>query len=488
MSSAIRTRLTPKSIRAQLTLWYLLMLGGALAAFAAFVFASRGQALSREVDADLEIRAHHLVGQMQPQFLGLDIAAALAGDPALAGELVIVREPSGAALYRSPAFPSLRGPAEAIATNAARSAEDLTIVEDRDGNTLRLATIVVQRTGASPVVVQVAAPTAPIQRALGQLALGMVLWFAVVVSAASYGGSFIARRALAPVEAIVGRVREIQASRLDDRLDLRTGSEELDRLVETLNDMLDRLATSMRGARRFAADASHELQTPIAAMRTAIEICLGDSGSTAEEYREMAGDLVVDLDRLSALIRDLRLLALADGGHLLDRLEPVDLTRLVKECCEIVQGVAKPKNITLTIDILADITVSGSVLHLRRALLNLAHNAVRYSPDGSTIQITVGRLDREAVLVFVDEGCGIGPEDLPHIFERFYRADPARARDTGGSGLGLAIADQIVRSHGGRIDVTSLVDRGSTFAVFLPLASASDLTPMPTRLPEAAHG
>src|SRR5476649_471560 len=109
MSFAIRATLTPRSIRAQLTLWYLLMLGGAIAAFAAFVFASRGQALSREVDADLEIRAHHLVEQMQPQLLDLDIATALAGDAALASELVIVREASGAVLYRSPAFPSLRG-------------------------------------------------------------------------------------------------------------------------------------------------------------------------------------------------------------------------------------------------------------------------------------------------------------------------------------------------------------------------------------------
>jgi len=488
MSFAIRATLTPKSIRAQLTLWYLLMLGGAIAAFAAFVFASRGQALTREVDADLEIRAHHLLSQIQPHLLDLDVAAALAADRELSGELVTVREPSGAAVFRSPAFPSLTASAEAIAVNAARTADDLTVVEDRNGNTLRLATIVVRRPGADPAVVQVAAPTAPVGRALRQLALGMVLWFSVVVSAASYGGSFIARRALKPVEAIVGRVREIQASRLDDRLDLRTGSEELDQLVQTLNDMLDRLATSVSGARRFAADASHELQTPIAAMRAAVEICLGDSGATAEEYHEMAGEVVLDLDRLSALIRDMRLLALADSGHLLERIEPVDLTRLVRECCEVLQGVAEPKNISLAVDLLADVTVSGSALHLRRALLNLAHNAVRYSPEGSTIQITVGRLDREAVLVFVDEGCGIRPEDLPHIFERFYRADPARARETGGTGLGLAIADHIVRSHGGRIEVTSLVDRGSTFAVFLPLASASDLPLRADRLAAASHG
>jgi signal transduction histidine kinase len=123
------------------------------------------------------------------------------------------------------------------------------------------------------------------------------------------------------------------------------------------------------------------------------------------------------------------------------------------------------------------VVVNGSTLHLRRALLNLVLNAVQYSPEGSAVRITVGRLADEATLVIVDEGCGIAPEDLPHIFERFYRADPARARETGGTGLGLALADQIIRSHHGRIEVSSVVDQGSTFAVFLPLAAAADLSP-----------
>ena len=127
----------------------------------------------------------------------------------------------------------------------------------------------------------------------------------------------------------------------------------------------------------------------------------------------------------------------------------------------------------MSLDIVADATVSGSALHVRRALLNVMQNAVRYSPDGSSVAITAGVSGDEAVVAIADQGCGISDEDLPHIFERFYRADPARARDTGGSGLGLAIADQIVRSHGGRIEVTSALGNGSTFLVFLPCAPAS---------------
>jgi heavy metal sensor kinase len=474
MFSAIRTRLTPKSIRAQLTLWYLLMLGGALAAFATFVFLIRVETLSREVDAQLNIRAQHLVGVLQPRLLELDPVSALAADRRLVEEPFIVRERSGALVYRSPAFPQLRGVNDTAAARAARGDDGLLSVDDATGSAFRIATLPVERTGAAALVVQVATPTEPDRAMLRQFAVNMVLMFVLVLSAASYGGSFIARRALRPVDAIVARVRAIQASRLEERLDVRSGSEELDRLVETLNDMLNRLEGSMRGARRFAADASHELQTPIAAMRTAVDFCLRDERGTTN-HAGLAAELAVDLDRLSAMVRDLRLLALADAGHLLDRVELVDLSDVVQDCCDIVRAVAEPREIVVSVDVLGAVTVKGSTLHLRRALLNLAHNAVRYSPDRSTVHLTVGRVDEEAVVIVVDEGCGISGEDLPHIFERFYRADPARARDTGGSGLGLAIADQIVRSHGGRTEVSSIVGEGSTFAVFLPAVTGSDV-------------
>ena len=475
MFSAIRTRLTPKSIRAQLTLWYLLMLGGALAAFAAFVFLIRVETLSREVDAQLTIRAQHLVGMLQPRLLELDPVSALADDRRLVEEPFIVRDRSGALVYRSPAFPRLRGVHDTAAIRAARGDDGLMSVVDAAGSAFRVATLVVDRTGAAALVVQVTTPTEPDRAMLRQFAASMLLMFVLVLSAASYGGSFIARRALRPVDAIVARVREIQASRLEERLDVRTGSEELDRLVHTLNDMLNRLEGSMRGARRFAADASHELQTPIAAMRTAVDLCLRDERGAAD-HSGLAAELAVDLDRLSAMVRDLRLLALADAGHLLDRVELVDLSLVVEDCCDIVRAIAEPREIVVSVDVLGAVTVKGSALHLRRALLNLAHNSVRYSPDRSTVHLTVGRVDEEAVVIVVDEGCGISGEDLPHIFERFYRADPARARDTGGSGLGLAIADQIVRSHGGRTEVSSVVGEGSTFVVFLPAVTGSDVT------------
>src|SRR6266508_1947296 len=476
MFSAIRTRLTPRSTRAQLTLWYLLLPAGALAAVAVFVFVARARTLYSELDAQLELRAQQQLGEVRPALLELDVVEALSGDRRLTENAIAVRERSGAILFRSPRFPVLGGVAEATAAGAARDGNALATVEDRFGQQVRLATIVVDRTGAAPLAIQVAAPTEPVRHILNQFAVVLLLLFVLVLSGASYGASFIARRALRPVDAIVERVRAIQASSLADRLEVRTGSEELDGLVATLNAMLDRIEQSMRSARRFAADASHELQTPIAALRTAVDVCVCGS-RTAADCRAVAADLAIDLDRMSTLVRDLRLLALADAGHLVDRVEPVDLTALVHECCDIVRALAEPAGIVVSVDVLSDIVVNGTTLFPRRTLLNIMQNAVRYSPDGSKVQITVSRLDDEAVLAIADEGCGIDADDLPHIFERFYRADPARARDTGGSGLGLAIADQIVRSHGGRIEVTSTVGNGSTFLVLLPFATASDCPP-----------
>ncbi len=482
MFSAIRTRLVPKSIRTQLTLWYLLMLSSAIIAFAVFVFISRARTLYREADADLEVRASHIATELRPELLGLDVAEGIAANTNLAGEPFAVLEPSGRVVFRSAEFPDLDWSSERALARAAGQNDTVISVTGRSGALLRVATIIANRTGAEPLAIQVAESRGEAGHALGQLALAMVLFFAIVVSVASYGGSFVARRALAPVDAIVGRVRAIQASDLETRLPIRTGSEELDRLVETLNGMLDRIEGSMRSARRFAADASHELQTPLAAIRAALEMSTR-AGLDDDDRFVTITDVIGDLDRVSALIRDLRLLALADAGHLLDRVETVDLSALTADCAEIARVVAEPRQIQIDAEIPEGIAVRGSELHLRRVLVNLLANAVRYSPPKSMVYLMLARRAAGVTVSVVDAGCGIAPADLPHIFERFYRADPARARDTGGTGLGLAIADQIVRSHRGRIEVSSLVDRGSTFTVFLPLAAPADLPRPPAAAP-----
>ncbi len=203
-------------------------------------------------------------------------------------------------------------------------------------------------------------------------------------------------------------------------------------------------------------------------MRAAVESRLA-ADATVDDYRAMAGDVLIEIARVSRLVRDLRLLALAEAGQVVAGRERVDLAALTAECCDVARAIAEGRRIRIDVAIDDRPVVLGSALHLRRVILNLADNAVRYSPEDSMVQVSVGREHDEACLEVRDHGCGIGDADLPNIFRPFYRADPARARDTGGSGLGLAIADHVTRAHGGRLEVQSRLGHGSVFTVRLPL-------------------
>ncbi len=475
MSSAILARLRPRSLRARLTFWYLLTLSGALGALALFVFLRQARTSYHEFDREMQVRLFAFVADRRAALLTLDVASALASEVA-ADVPVLVRQASGPVLFRSEGFPRLEWASEHAAAAAVRDRTPLITVADIEGAPLRVATAVVPRPGAESLVVQLAASVAPVRRDLGHLALGMVLSMVVVLVLASYGSAFTARRALAPVDEIVRRVQLIQATRISERLEARTGSDEIDGLATTLNEMLDRIEGSFRSARRFAADASHELQTPLAAMRGAVEVCLR-ADRTAAEYRTLAADVLAEIERLSTLIRDLRLLALADRGQMQEA-EVVDLAGLVSECCEIASAIAEERQVVVETLVRGRPLVLGSPLHLRRVVLNLLQNAIRYSPAASHVVVTVARPHGRAMVMVVDHGCGIEPPDLPHIFEPFYRADPARARDSGGTGLGLAIVEQIVRLHRGTIKVSSPPGRGATFVVYLPSAPGTDIAPV----------
>jgi heavy metal sensor kinase len=484
MSSAIPTWLRPSSIRARLTLWYLLILGGALLAFGVFVFLAQSRALERERDAELELRAHQFAGEHMPALLGLDVAAALAEDAGASSWPVVVRRASGAAVFRSAAFPELDWRGERAAAAAARERKPFVTLSTRSGVPVRIVSAAVDRPGADDLAVQVGVSTAPLERALRRLGLGTLLFIVVTLAAASWGGGFIARRALAPVDAIVDRVRRIQ-DRLGDRLDVRAGSEELDHLVVTLNEMLERIEASVRSARRFAADASHELQTPLAAIRGAVEALRAQAPSA--DHSAVTADLLTEVERLSALVRDLRLLASAEAGRLVDRKERIDLAALAAECSEIARAMAEDRRVRVDTVVCGRPWVLGSALHLRRVVLNLAQNAIRHSAEGSRVVVHVARADGHGLLAVLDHGSGIAREDLPHIFEPFYRADPARGRDTGGTGLGLAIVEEIVRLHGGRVKVASVPSGGSTFAVYLPSAEEEVARDAPPALDHPAH-
>ena len=469
MFSAIRSRLRLHSVRARLTFWYLLTLGASLLTFAVFVFAMRANTLYREMDAGLQVRLHELSTDLRSPLFAFDVGGELAASELARRSPVLVREVPGALLFRSPSFPDVVWAGESSLGLAALEGPAVVTVTDRTGALVRVATLRFDRPGARTLALQLATPIQPIYGTLRQLASAMLLGIGIVLAVASYGSGITARRALAPVDEIVARARHIQAVRLGERLDVHAGSAELDRLVATLNDMLDRIEAAMRTARRFAADASHELQTPLAAMRGIVEASLRHPQRGGDDLHA-AQDLLAEIERCSTLVRDLRLLALAEGGQVVTAGDMVDLSTVTRECSEIARAIAEEKEIRVETRVDHRPVIVGSALHLRRVILNLTDNAIRYSPLGSTVEVRVTMGEQLAHVSVRDHGCGIDAGDLPHIFEPFYRADPARARETGGTGLGLAIADQIARAHGGAISVSSQPGIGSTFTLNLPLA------------------
>jgi heavy metal sensor kinase len=262
--------------------------------------------------------------------------------------------------------------------------------------------------------------------------------------------------------------RRITAVDLSRRITRRGTQDELDRLAETLNEMLARLEEAFTQTRRFAADAAHELRTPLTALKGGIEVALR-AARTDAEYRAVLASSLEDVERLIRVAEDLLLLSRSPAGSDLPR-APVELEPLLLEAAEVGARMAQGIGVTVRVDDLAPVTVTGDGLALRRALRNLVENAVKYTPAGGKVELSLVREDGRAALSVQDTGIGIAPADAERIFEPFVRLDAARSRDTGGTGLGLAITRSIVTAHGGTLTVDSRPGAGSRFTIRLPLA------------------
>jgi len=294
----------------------------------------------------------------------------------------------------------------------------------------------------------------------------------LIFFSASAVGYWISGRALSPVDAITRTARTISGSDLSQRLeDLHTG-DELQRLTDTLNEMLSRIETAFLQVTQFTADASHELRTPISLIRTEAEITLRKSRSE-EEYRDALFHVLTEAEATSSMVEKLLSLARSDSGQRTLEGRLVDLGDTVLRVASEWQAVLESKALRLTKTIAAGVYVVGDATALHQLLNILLDNAVKYTPGPGTIRLSVEERNNAAVLKVTDSGIGIDPEHRDRIFERFYRADKARSRESGGAGLGLAIAQQIVVQHHGSLEVESTPDKGSTFVVELPLQPVS---------------
>jgi two-component system OmpR family sensor kinase len=287
---------------------------------------------------------------------------------------------------------------------------------------------------------------------------------------AGTGGYFLARKSLAPVVEMGAHARRIGATNLHERLPVLNANDELGELATIFNDLLNRLDQSFDRQRRFIADASHELRTPLAILRGEAEVAMSQQGRTAEDYLESIGILHEETSRLIKIVEDLFTLTRADSGQYLLSPENVYLEEVVGDCAHSARTLAREKNIELSVDASSECLIRGDQALLRRMILNLLDNAIKYMNEGGRVDIACRATSAGFEIHVTDTGPGIPPELHARIFERFFRADPARSRSgrEGGAGLGLSIALWIAQAHHGRLELVRSDETGSHFAVFLP--------------------
>ena len=457
-----------RSIRFRLAVWYSAVLALALVAFGGVSWIAVRHVLFHTADETLRDRVEGVRKFMNEQIGALSVEEirdefkehSVLGP---GGDLFQVCDADGVWLYRSVPLESggvpIRLPQD---VPAAGVSEDRTVA----GAELRFLARRVEVLG-KPYTIQVAVPMHELKEGLSGYAWALIVLIPAVLLIATAGGWWMSRRALQPVNQIIDAARSIGEQSLARRLPVPETQDELQRLSETLNQMLGRIESAFRRITEFTADASHELRTPVALIRTTAELALRKQRTT-EEYREALEDVHAESVRTTDLIENLLTLARADAGKVaLDRRE-LDLVQVVREVSVQGEKLAGARNLRFRTEVPdGPVPAIGDPSALRRLLLIVIDNAVKYTPEGE-ITVRLMSANGNPQVQVSDTGIGIPQGDLARVFERFYRADKSRSRDSGGAGLGLSIAKWIAEVHQGAIEVRSEQDRGSTFILTLP--------------------
>lgn len=452
----------PTTIRARLTAWFAVGMAAVLVVFAAGVFLLVRASLISQVRERL-----HTQLSAAAKFVGDN-----PGDVAELGEfnpdsLILVLKGNEVEL-RSRAWERIGLPA----VGDINATKDEWIWETPSDWHYLLAAQAVQ-TPERVFTVVVAVDEESSLRSLTTLAWTIGLSLPVVLGLSVLGGYMLAGRMLAPVRRMAEAGERISSGRLGDRLPVENAADEFGRLATITNRSLDRLVETLDRQRRFTADASHEMRTPLTAIRSAGEVALRRV-QKPEEYRETIGAMLEGVGRLTDLIERLLLLARADAGTQPIKPEVFDAADVVREVTDLIRPIADEKQITIAASGGDRHTVNTDRLLLRQAVLNVIDNAVKYTPVGGTIHIETAARDGSLTIVIRDSGPGVAPEHREKVFERFFRVDTARARGggasdlSGGAGLGLAIAKWAVEACGGQITLDSEVGNGSTFTLTVP--------------------
>jgi heavy metal sensor kinase len=458
-------------IRLRLTAWYFAVLAVVLPAFGVSGYLAMRHSIRQTVDEELEIRAegvHQLIERNVQRGAKGDLPEGLREHTELraGGALLQVSDGQGNWLYRSKVMSDYGVP---------RSSASSQKISEYTGNDvpLRIRNLTVTVDG-EPYFIQAAFEMDDFYEALYHFELLLYIAIPLLLICSALGGYWISTRALAPVDQITKTARTISAQNLSSRLVVPPTGDELQRLSETLNGMLDRLEAAFKKITQFTADASHELRTPVAVMRTRAELSLRKARSP-EEYRDVIAEVLTELEKTSGLIEQLMFLARADSGAETLHFSPTNVTEVLREACHQGSALAEAKQIGFQEEISTDsMWIRGDASSLRRLFLILIDNAVKYTPSNGQVEVSLHRNNGYAIAQVRDTGIGIAENDLPNVFERFYRADKARTRELGGVGLGLSIGRWITEVHSGTIEVQSAPGRGSVFQIRLPITQTGN--------------